>query len=102
VSEVVFSPTARLDLLQIGDSIAPDSPRRALTFIEELRAKAKKIAFRPFAYPPRNDLRQGVRMAVHGRYLILFEVDGSDVRVLRIVHGARDLRGLLQEQVPVR
>lgn len=41
-------------------------------------------------------------MAVHGRYLILFEVDGSDVRVLRIVHGARDLRGLLQEQVPVR
>ena len=33
--------------------------------------------------------RTGIRIAVHGRYLILFRADDESVRIERIVHGAR-------------
>jgi toxin ParE1/3/4 len=32
---------------------------------------------------------------VHGAYLIFYEVGRSDVRIVRIVHGARDYEALL-------
>ena len=34
-----FSPLAELDLEEIGDYIARDNPPRALSFIEEIRAR---------------------------------------------------------------
>jgi toxin ParE1/3/4 len=97
VSSVIFSPEARRDLQEIGGYIAQDSPARALTFVQELREKAKKIAFKPRAYPPRNDLRPGLRMAVHGRYLIFFEIAGAEIHILRFTHGARDLPRMFKD-----
>jgi hypothetical protein len=45
----------------------------------------------PAIYPARPDLAPGLRMAVHGRYLVLFrELPGENaVRVERVLHGAR-------------
>ena len=40
---------------------------------------------------PRDDLRPGIRSLVFERTILLFYgVDGSEVTILRIVHGARD------------
>ena len=50
-SEVVFSKAAETDLESIGDHIAKDNARRALTFVRELQAKAQDIGRLPRAFP---------------------------------------------------
>ena len=86
---LVLSPRAQLDLEEIGDYIARDNPARALSFLDELKAHCERISEMPGAYPAREDLGAGIRMAVHGRYLILFRTNDEAVRIERIFHTAR-------------
>jgi toxin ParE1/3/4 len=74
---------------EIGDYIARDNPARAISFLDELKAHCERISEIPGAYPSRDDLGAGIRMAVHGRYLILFRSDPNGVRVERVLHSAR-------------
>jgi toxin ParE1/3/4 len=88
----VISVVAVDDLRQIGDFIAADNPRAALSFVRALRSKCRSVTRHPLAYPSREDLAPGVRQAQYGHYLILFRLlPGGTVMVLRVVHGARDL-----------
>jgi toxin ParE1/3/4 len=89
-----FGGPAEIDLEQIGDFIAARNPARAESFIGELREKATNIVNQPHAYAPRNDLSPGLREAIHKPYLILFRVTDNHVEIVRIVHGARDLKTL--------
>jgi toxin ParE1/3/4 len=81
---------AEADLEEIGDFIARDNPARALTFLDELREHCTAIVNAPRLYALREELGPGIRIAVHGRYLILFRADGETVRMERLVQGARD------------
>ena len=89
---LALSPRAALDLEEIGEYIARDNPLRAKTFVREIRNQCRKAAKLPRSFPAREDIRPGVRMALHGRYVILFRIVAKRVRVERIVHGARNLR----------
>ena len=91
---VVLSPRAKRDLRKIGDYISRDRPIRAETYVNELLDTAETIGRQPRAYPSRDDLALGLREAVHNPYLILFRVSDTHVEVLRIIHGARDLKKL--------
>lgn len=77
---LVLSPRAQLDLAEIGDYIARDNLARAMSFLDELKAHCERISEAPDAYPRREDLGVGIRMAVHGRYLILFRSDTNGAR----------------------
>lgn len=94
---VVLSNQAELDLEEIGDYIAADNPVRAVSFIGEVRDHFQRIAKAPFAYTQRPDLGDGVRSCTHGNYLILFIPDKSEIFVVRVVHGRRDLGILLSD-----
>lgn len=41
---VVFADEAEADLERIGDYIAQDNPRRAFTYVQELRARCERLA----------------------------------------------------------
>ena len=86
-----------MDLAEITDFIALDNPERADQFEDELIEHARKIALAPLAYAERSDLRPGLRSCAHGAYVIFFTVDEHGVRIERILHGARDLRPLLNQ-----
>jgi len=86
-----ISPRAAADLEEIGDYISRDNPARAVSFLEELYAAAERACDNPEAYPLRSDIAPGIRMAVHRHYLIFFQVLSSEVRVERVLHGARHL-----------
>lgn len=86
-----FSPAARADLMAIGVYIAEDNPARAESFVAELEAKAAQAAERPRSFPVRDDVSLGLRVVVHGRYLLFFRELMDEVRIIRVVHGARDL-----------
>jgi len=71
VARLVVLPGARRDLIEIGDYIALDNPRRAASFVAEVEAEIARIAAQPSRFPARADLAPGLRAARHGRYLIL-------------------------------
>ena len=94
MKRLVFTPAARADLLSIAEYIADDDAVRAVSFADELEAKARQAAERPRSFPARDDLSPGLRSAAHGRYLLFFRERDEEVRIVRILHGARDLSRL--------
>jgi len=86
-----FALAAEKDLEEIALFIASDSPRRALSFVAELRAHCARIADQPEAYPLREEYGVGVRITVHGRYLIFHAIRDDALVIERILHGARHL-----------
>ena len=90
---VVFSPAAQRDLIEIGDYIAVDSPRRALSFVAELRVACRSLASDSLRYPYHPDLDDVRRMPI-GAYLVLYRVVADTVQIVRVVHSARDFGAL--------
>ena len=88
---LIVLPAARLDLIDIGDFIALDNPRRAVSFIAEIEMKMMEIAEHPGSFPMRRELHEGLRAARHGRYLIFFLEASREVQIVRVLHGARNL-----------
>ena len=82
------------DLDDIAAYIAQDNPPRAVTFIEDIRAKFRDIQRNPLIYQLRSDISDEARMATVGSYAILFRVMGEVVRIERVVYGGRDLPGV--------
>ncbi len=91
MSRCVFSPDALADLEEIGDFIARDNPRRALTFVQELRARCRALAAMPYSGRARPELRPELRSRAVGAYLILYRPAAGGVEIVRIMHGSRDI-----------
>jgi toxin ParE1/3/4 len=88
---VTLSPLAERDLESIGDYIAEDNPRRALSFVAELRARCDTIAKAPQAYRARPELAEGLRSCAHGNYVIFFTATKARLTIVRVLHGAMDI-----------
>lgn len=91
MKRLTFSPAARADLLAIAGYIVEDNPERALSFVAELEEKAAEAAERPGSFPARDEVAPGLRSVTHGRYLLFFRDLAEEVRIVRVLHGARDL-----------
>jgi toxin ParE1/3/4 len=87
----VFSTLADLDLEEIADYIARDNPRRALSFVGEIRDRCQQIVAFPEAAPPRPQYGEGIRMVPFGRYLVFYTVHPGEIRIERILPGVRNL-----------
>ena len=84
------------DLETIAGYIAQDNPFRAVTFIREFREKFLEIGKAPLHYRLRPEIGKDARVAILGRYVILFRVDHRVVRIERVVFGGRDLPTLFE------
>jgi plasmid stabilization system protein ParE len=94
--KVALTPEAEHDLTDIGDWIARESPRRALTFVTELRAACAGLADNPMRFQLVDRYQNSdVRRRPHGNYLIFYRVRPDSVEILHILHGARDYGPLL-------
>ncbi|MFC6307212.1 type II toxin-antitoxin system RelE/ParE family toxin [Paraburkholderia dipogonis] len=92
-------PAVEAELEAIGDYIARDNPRRAVSFVRELRDKCLSLADMALAFPlvPRYEDR-GVRHRVHGNYQIFYRVVGlpaERIDIIHVLHGARDFAAIL-------
>jgi toxin ParE1/3/4 len=96
VARYRVSPQAKADLKVIANYLIEDNPDRAISFTEEFVAKFRQIGDRPNSYTARDDLRSGLRSAVHGKYLIFYRVDAHGAHILRVVHGARNLTAIFK------
>jgi len=93
---VEFSTFVEGDLVAIVDYIAEDNPIRAVEFLQEIRDEIRRIGRNPLIYRLRPEIGEEARLAIVGRYVILFRIRGKVVRVERVVFGGRDLPLLLQ------
>jgi len=96
---VRLTPLAEAELEAIADYIARDNPRRALSFVQELRDRCLSLADMPLAFPlvPRYEDR-GIRHRVHGNYQIFYRVVGDPparIDVLHVLHSACNYAALL-------
>lgn len=99
MTSVLLTPEAELDLEEIADYIAVDNPARAVSFVQEIRDRCRKISNAPLAYVARPELGETIRSCPHGRhYVIFFRVEPDhSVLIVRVLHGARDLPSLFDE-----
>lgn len=88
---VVFLPNAVTDLEGIGDYIARDNPRRARSFVTDLRRQCAMIGTNPMGYRARSELADGIRSCTYGNYVIFFKVELETLLIVRILHGAMDI-----------
>jgi len=91
-----FSNEAESDLERIADYTAEGNPRRALSFIRELRSKCQDLIDNPngFALVPRYE-HHDIRRRVHGNYLIFYRVENARVVIVHVLHGATDYGAIL-------
>jgi plasmid stabilization system protein ParE len=86
-----LSTQAIRDLQAIGQRIAADNPTRAVSFVEELRDVAARIAGMPRALPliPRYE-QHGIRRRSWRGYGILYSVQSDHIFVHRIIGPGQD------------
>ncbi|KGD92011.1 type II toxin-antitoxin system RelE/ParE family toxin [Rhizobium sp. YS-1r] len=95
---VAFSPAAVQDLEEIGDYIHTDNPIAAYHVIAELRVRCNRLVDMPRMGVPRPELWAGLRAFPFRRYVVFYTVEGEDVRIERILHGARDIETIFGKE----
>lgn len=96
MSLLIISREVEEDLNEIYDYLAEDNPQFAGRLIERLLAAFRSIAEMPGRGHLREDLTsRPFRFLAVSSYLIVYRVDGGDVRILRVIHGHRDVLELL-------
>lgn len=93
--KLIIRAAVRADLSGIAAHIARDNPQRAESFAQELTAKIRAVAERPFTFPARDEWQPGLRASLHTNYYIIFRVEDDQVIVLRILHAARNIPDLV-------
>lgn len=93
--KVEVTRRARIDLIEIGDYLEHVAgARTAHRWMSRLEEKALSLAEHPYA-GAEDSMLGGRRRVVLRPYLIIYRVVSPEfVRVVRIVHGARDLPAL--------
>jgi len=93
---VHVSAEAEHDLEAIGDFSACGSPARALSFVQELRAKCLGLGDMPERFPllPCYEAA-GLRRRAHGNYLIFYCVEADEVVVIHVLNSAQDYASIL-------
>lgn len=86
--ELFWTPEATQDRDEIYDYIEADNPAAALALDELFAEKAGRLLDHPGLGRPGRVA--GTReLVVHRNYILVYEVAGDQVRVLRVLHAAR-------------
>lgn len=100
--ELVWSPQARADLLQIYVDIGLEQTAAAEKYFDRIEQKAERIKIYPRMGRRRADIRPSLRMLVESPFVMLYETrpDRDEgpvdaVEIVRITDSRRDLPNLL-------
>lgn len=90
--EIVIAPLAKRDLEDIAATIAAENAAAAIRLVDRFEKATLLLAARPYAGA--RFLLQTARplrkMSVHP-YILFYRVDAGELRIVRVLHAARDL-----------
>ena len=96
---VVIRPQAAADLAEIWAYIAEDSPDHADAFLDRIDKEFRALARRPRMGRTRPELSPALRSIPVGCYVVFYVPRTGGIDVVRVLHGARDLDSLFEEDV---
>jgi len=91
MAKVIWAPSALADIASIAEYIAEDSAEMAALFVRRLMEATDRLQEFPLSgrmIPEIND--PDAREVIYGAYRIMYRVEGEDVWITGVVHGARD------------
>jgi toxin ParE1/3/4 len=99
MSLYVLAPAARSDLIEISDFIGRENPEAAKRVLADLRSAMRGLAETPGMGHLRNDLAdEPLRFWSVFSYLIIYRPKTKPLQIIRVLHGARDVKAILREQ----
>lgn len=94
----LLTPKAEADLWLIIDYITEDSPDNALKVFDELIAAMQKLGEMPGLGHRREDVTDlPLRSWPVYSFLIVYWPDTDPITIIRIIHGARNLKAILDQ-----
>jgi toxin ParE1/3/4 len=93
----LLNDDAHNDLEKIWKHIAKDKPLSASDFIAEILDCIERLAAMPRMGRERPEFGDGIRSFPHGHYIIFYESRGPRIEVVRIRHGAKQMRDLTDD-----
>ena len=100
-----LTPAARNDMRAIVDYLRERNPVAAVRFVEAAQAAFEHVSHASSAYPkvgwgePRVvGLRRRPLTGAFNRYFVFYDHDDEHVDIVRVLHSARDLERILNEE----
>lgn len=94
MSRYRVSPEARKDIKDIYRYIAKDNPAAAGRLRDALYEKFRMLSRQPLIGEACDELFPGLRNFPVGNYVIFYTPTDRGVRIVRVIHGARDIEAL--------
>lgn len=88
MTELFWTPEATQDRDEIYDYIEADNPAAALALDELFSEKAERLVDHPNLGRP-GRVADTLELVAHRNYILIYDLAGDFVRVLRVLHAAR-------------
>ena len=95
---IVIRPKAVADLAEIWAYIAEDSAREADAFASRIHEEFRMLTRQPRIGRERPELLAGLRSFPVARYVIFYLPRPRGIEVVRVLHGARDLKPFFDQE----
>ena len=94
---VLVSPQVKAELDEIWIYIASESASSDIAdrVVDAITATFVQLSRHPNLGRQRDDLRQGLRSLSSGSYVVIYRLQGNNVRILHVVHGRRDIKAVI-------
>ncbi|MCK0197374.1 type II toxin-antitoxin system RelE/ParE family toxin [Ancylobacter sp. 6x-1] len=97
--ELTYRPAALDDLDGIYDYIEPENPRRAFSFVEDIRKRCRTLCEHPELGPARSDIKPGLRIyPMFGRIVVFYRITESAIVIVRVFSGGMDYETLMRDE----
>lgn len=83
-----WTPEAAADRNAIYDYIEADNPRAAVEMDEQFGRRAAQLTAHPMI-GRRGRVEKTRELVVHPNYLLVYDIRGDRIRILRVLHAAR-------------
>jgi len=95
---VLLSQKVKAELEDIWSFIAAESGSLEIAdrVLEVITDTFVQLSEYPRLGRAREDLRPGLRSLAAGSYVVVYRMQGNDVRILHVVHGRRDIRAVVR------
>jgi toxin ParE1/3/4 len=94
---ILKRPFAELDLMDIWDFIAHDSPDRADDFLDRIESKLKTLSQNSGLGKNREELLPDLRSFPIGNYVVFYQQIDGGIDAIRLLHGSRDIEEIFRQ-----
>ena len=95
---ILIRPRALTDLAEIWSYVADDNVSAADALTDLIGDKVQALSRQPGMGRARPELAAGLHSLPVGRYVIFYLPLSNGVDIVRVLHGARDLETIFQDQ----